>query len=78
MAWTPWWIDRDLLAGKEFFINPEISRWHERKRHMLHLNMEVLVLAYSKLQTTKADLIEHICGSDVRELTEMVIETLSV
>ena len=53
VAWTPWWINRDLLAGKEFFINPEISRWLERQRHMLHLNMEVLVLLYSQLQTKK-------------------------
>jgi hypothetical protein len=76
VAWTPWWINRDLLAGKEFFINPEISRWLERQRHMLHLNMEVLVLLYSQLQTKKTDLIMRICG--VKELTETVIDSLSV
>ena len=29
VAWTPWWIDRDLLAGKEFYVNPKTSRWLE-------------------------------------------------
>ena len=43
---------------------------------MLHLNMEVLVLLYSQLQTKKTDLIMRICG--VKELTETVIDSLSV
>ena len=76
VAKTPWWINRDLLAGRQTFINPEISRFDIKQQHSLSLNFEQLGVKYSKLQTTNCLLLEHICKC--KELTEDDIDSLSV
>ena len=54
VAKTPWWINQDLLAGRQTFINPEISRFDIKQQHSLSLNFEQLGVKYSKLQTPTA------------------------
>lgn len=76
VAKTPWWINRDLLAGRQTFINPEISRFDIKQQHSLSLNFEQLGVKYSKLQTTDCLLLERICKC--KELTEDDIDSLSV